>query len=517
MTSAALGALLAAVLPAQLFDEAKCVGRAYEPGSEVKYVAYRMAGAPATNAPVYALLEFSAKEMGPMFDGFAADGLMPPGLVVCISPGFLPPEVSEGRRWYLRAEEFDQPNREYADFVTRELLPAAAVRAGVTLSADPNLHFVAGGSSGGAAAWHLVWYGRDYFRRAYLASPTFSDVRGAQIMPFLVRKTEAKPVRVFITMGDVEPDRHPGDSFAVGFAARSSLDYAGYPCLLEYFPAGGHLSGKASPATMRRMISFTWANWQTQPVVATGNPPRVNEVIAKGTAWEPYQGTFPAKEPVRGFGGTYEAEGGSIVFVSDAGARKTVYSGGVRITGLSRAHDAGRLYATDAGRRFVLSFALRRDGTLGPACRHAPITLPVDPTILGANDLCYFPNCQRLLAATELGVTGFHHMGAEDVILPLPDDLPATRVAVKDGWLYAASGERVWRRKTNPEETPQDTTAYLSKGEHRYTAHLPFFKAATGKKSVLLPNFFYTEEGLKGQPPIPTGDAAAQAAANGDF
>ena len=94
---------------------------------------------------------------------------------------------------------------------------------------------------------------------------------------------------------------------------------------------------------------------------------------------------------------------------------------------------------------------------------------------------------------------------------------PATRVAVKDGWLYAASGERVWRRKTNPEETPQDTTAYLSKGEHRYTAHLPFFKAAAGKKSVLLPNFFYTEEGLKGQPPIPTGDAAAQAAANGDF
>jgi len=508
---------LAEALPAKLFEKAKYVGQRYEPGSGVEYVTYRMANAPSENSPVYALLEFSAKEMGPMFDKFVSEGLMPPGLVVCVSPGFLPPEIDSGSRWYLRGEEFDQPSAEYAAFLTKELLPAAAKAAGVTLTDDPNLHFVAGGSSGGAAAWHLVWYGKDYFRRAYLASPTFSDVRGAEIAPYLIRKTESKPVRVYITLGDIEPDRSFGDSFAVGLAARGSFDYAGYPCRMEYFPEGGHLAGKSSEAVMRRMIEFTWRGWREGPVKPTRNPLRVDEVIKAGTTWEKYAGEFPAPVEVKGSKGKYVVEGGKIVFVAKDGSRKVVYEGKGKVTAVTFGKDDGRLFATDLGRRFVLSFNVRKDGTLAAVYRHSPLTLPVDPTIVGAYDLCYLAGCDRMLAATELGIQGAHHFGATDVIIPLPDDLPATRVAVRDGWLYAASGARQWRRPLNPNPPKQDTTAYACEGEHRSTPHLPFFRGAIGKKSVILDNFFDSPTGKSMQVPVPKGDAAAQAAANGDF
>lgn len=508
---------LGAVCPPELFPEAKCIGEKFEPGSSVAYTAYRMANAPRENAPVYVLLEFAAKTMGPMFDRFVTEGLIPPGLMICVSPGWLRPEIDSGSRWYLRGEEFDQPSAEYAAFLTRELLPAAAKQAGMRLSDDPNLHFVAGGSSGGAAAWHLVWYGRDYFRRAYLASPTFSDVRGAEIAPYLIRKTESKPVRVYITLGDIEPDRHPGDSFAAGLAARSSFDYAGYPCRLEYFPEGGHLSGKASEDVMRRMIAFTWAGWKTGPVKPLRNPLRVDEVIRAGTTWEPYVGDFPAAAEARGAKGRYVVERGQIVLVGADGVRRTVYGGSDKVTAVAFGKDDGRLFASDLGRRFILSFNVRADGTLAAAYRHAPLTLPVDPKVLGAFDLCYFAGCNRMLAATELGVQGIHHFGATDVIIPLPGDLPATRVAVRDGWLYVASGAKRWRRPLNPNPPPQDTTAYACQGEHRATPHLPFFKGAIGRRSVILDNFFDTPAGQAMQTPVPTGEAAAQAAANGDF
>ena len=503
--------------PAELFAEAKYKGQTYEPGSSVAYTAYRMANAPSQDAAVYVLLEFNAKAMGPMFDKFAAEGLMPPGLVVCVSPGWLPPEVDSGSRWYLRGEEFDQPSAEYAAFLTKELVPAAAKAAGMRISDDPNLHFVAGGSSGGAAAWHLVWYGKGYFRRAYLASPTFSDVRGAEIAPYLIRKTESKPVRVYITLGDIEPDRHPGDSFAVGLAARSSFDYAGYPCRREYFPEGGPLAGKATEDVMRRMIEFTWRGWRKGPVEPLRNPPRVDEVIKAGTTWEPFEGEFPAAVVAQGAKGTYAVENGKIVFTDLAGVRKVVYDGSDTVTAVAFGKDDGRLFASDLGRRFVLSFNVRKDGTLAAAYRHSPLSLPVDPKVLGAYDLAYFAGCNRLLAATELGVQGVHHFGATDVIIPLPDDLPATRVAVKDGWLYVMSGDKKWRREMTPNPPPQDTTAYACKGEHRNTAHLPFFKGAIGKRSVILDNFFDTPAGQAMQVPVPTGEAAAQAAANGDF
>lgn len=477
----------------RLIPKTVYTGRVCKPGSEVKYTCYLMADAPASDCAVYAMLEFDAERMGRMFDGFAAERMIPPGLVVCIDPGFLPAALPGAGRWYLRGEQFDQTGGDYAEFVIKELLPAAAERAGVTLSGDPDMHFVAGGSSGGNAAWCLAWYGHGYFRRAYLASPTFSAIRGGEDIPTLIRKTEAKPIRVYITLGDVEPDRVFGDSFAVGLSGYSSLCYAGYPCMLEYFPRGGHLAGKGSPDTMRRVMSFTWKDWRTKDVEVHSDQVRVYEIVERGGAWKTFDGAFPEGKDAETHAGTYRVKDGRICLVGKDGKLRVATREIDGVSALVFRKNAGRLFAAVPGRRFIFSFTVRKDGSLGAAYKHAPLHLAVDCRVVGAKDLCLQESTGRLLAATELGVQGIHHFGSTDVIIPLPEDVPATRVAIDGGWLYAASGDRMWRRPLRKDPPKQDTTVYAAEGEPRISAHHRFFTDAAGKKSVVLEGRFPSE------------------------
>ena len=60
-------------------------------------------------------------------------------------------------------------------------------------------------------------------------------------------------------------------------------------------------------------------------------------------------------------------------------------------------------------------------------------------------DLCVAAD-DRVFVATELGVQGIVSFGLNDLILPLPNDLPADKVRMEGNLLYAASGDKIFRR-----------------------------------------------------------------------
>ena len=60
-------------------------------------------------------------------------------------------------------------------------------------------------------------------------------------------------------------------------------------------------------------------------------------------------------------------------------------------------------------------------------------------------DLCVAAD-DRVFIATELGVQSIVSFGLNDVILPLPGDLPADKVRLEGNILYAASGDKIFRR-----------------------------------------------------------------------
>ena len=466
--------------PEKKSKKVRFVAKVHEPGLPVKYSTYLMAGTDKANAPVYMMMEYDEDKTPPVMESVAADGIIPPGLVVFLANDSLTPTVKGGFPRYMRGEALGRPGRGFPSMLAEELIPQAAADCGVTVSPDPDMHFISGSSAGGGSVLNALWYRNDYFRRGYAASPFVDSSRGCEDLLRLIRMTEAKPFRIFITTGDTEPDRTPGDLFYDNMQLRASLDFAGYPCELEYFPTGGHNAGKGNPATMRRMFEFVWKDWRTSRIVPPRNPVRVASLVADGTSWSECEAQVPPKRSVSAAGGVYSCEGGRIVFSKD-GASKPADCGFRQVEAISLSSDGWRLYVVDAAARDIFALTVAADGSLGFPFQLSPIRLACNATRLSATDILTLEN-DRVLAATELGVQSTISFGSLDVVLPLPGDLPAERIWMEGKTLYALSGKRVFRRELlvgvakDEVQTKPASHYYGIPGENRNSCHRPLFE-----------------------------------------
>ncbi len=166
------------------------VSKVHEPGLPLKYSTYLMKGTDAAAAPVFVMMEQNENSTPPKMEMFAAEGLIPPGLLVFVMNGSLKPTVKGGFPRYMRGEAFGRSGRGFPSVLIDELIPVAARDCGVTVSKDPDMHFICGSSAGGGATLNAVWFRNDYFRRAYAASPSVDALRGGEDILRLIRMTE---------------------------------------------------------------------------------------------------------------------------------------------------------------------------------------------------------------------------------------------------------------------------------------------------------------------------------------
>ena len=431
-------------------ERLECVGNVFEPGTRFLYAVHIPRQAIAgEELALYVLLEYGSKEISPILEGLIDEGIMPAGMFLFVNPGSLRATVEGGTERGMRAEEFDQYGREFSDFLADELIPAAAKAAGVKVSGSPDMHLITGGSSGGMCAWNAAWFRNDYFRRVFLSSPTFSAMRGGEEPMVLLRKTESRPIRIYMTVGTTEPDYYFGSSFYAACNAWKAFQFAKYDARFELFPNEGHCCHRSDPALLRRVMQFLWSNWKTDPVRALGNQIRITQILEQGSAWEETLDEFPSKALPQNEHGVYSFDG-TRIYLSARGKKKRAVAGGFGdISGIAMSSDRWRMYIADRKRRFVYAMSVMPDGSLGQLYKLAPLHLAHDCRTIGASDLC-LDACDRVYAASELGIQGIISFGVTDLILPLPGDVPADQVAF-DGpgknVLYAASGKRVFKRK----------------------------------------------------------------------
>ncbi|MBP3960152.1 esterase family protein [Gemmata sp. G18] len=105
-----------------------------------------------------------------------------------------------------RSVEYDSLGDAFAKLIVDEMLPEVAQK--YTLTKDPNERAIAGFSSGGIAAFTVAWERPEAFRRVYSAIGSFTNLRGGHVYPDLVRKADAKPIRVYVQDG-VHDNRSP--------------------------------------------------------------------------------------------------------------------------------------------------------------------------------------------------------------------------------------------------------------------------------------------------------------------
>jgi sugar lactone lactonase YvrE/enterochelin esterase-like enzyme len=161
-----------------------------------------------------------------VFDNLIAKREMPVTIGIFINPGVLKAPSTDQQDRFNRSFEYDGLGDRYARFLLDEIIPEVSKQ--YNLSTNPDDRAIAGLSSGGICAFTAAWNRPDAFHRVLSFIGSFTDLRGGDIYPALIRKIEPKPFRVFLQDGSHDLNIYAGDWWMANQTMSSALEYAGY-------------------------------------------------------------------------------------------------------------------------------------------------------------------------------------------------------------------------------------------------------------------------------------------------
>ncbi len=195
-----------------------------------------------------------------VFDNLIHQGDMPVTIGVFINPGVVPPAKPGQAPRKNRSFEYDTLSDQYARFLLEEILPAVGEK--YKLTQDPRGRAIAGISSGGICAFTVAWQRPDAFGKVLSHVGSFTNIRGGNIYPALIRKTERKPIRVFLQDGSGDLDNLHGNWPLSNQQMASALKFSGYDYKFV-FGDGGH-NGKHGGAILPDSLRWLWRDFEPQ-------------------------------------------------------------------------------------------------------------------------------------------------------------------------------------------------------------------------------------------------------------
>lgn len=192
-----------------------------------------------------------------VLDNLIAKKEVPVTIGVFIQPGVFKASAPGAKDRSNRSFEYDSLGDANARFVIEEILPL--VQKDYKLTDDPNGWSITGASSGGIAAFTVAWERPDKFRKVISWIGSFTNIRGGHVYPALIRKTERKPLRVFLQDGSNDLDNMHGHWPIANQDMAAALKYAGYDYKFE-FGTGSH-SAKHGAAILPDTLRWLWRDW----------------------------------------------------------------------------------------------------------------------------------------------------------------------------------------------------------------------------------------------------------------
>ena len=208
-----------------------------------------------------------------VFDNLIYRREMPVTVAVFINPGRRPdqPEASAadwGDRSSNRPQEYNALDDKYARVIIDELLPV--LQAQYHLSSNPEDRAIGGASSGAIAAFTVAWHRPDQFRKVLSTIGSYTNIRGGHVYPDLIRKSERKPIRIFLQdgvndnrgrrRGDPDAEYDPEwDWYAQNRQMVEALTEKGYDLAFTW-GIGTH-SNKQAGAILPEMLRWLWRDY----------------------------------------------------------------------------------------------------------------------------------------------------------------------------------------------------------------------------------------------------------------
>ena len=338
-----------------------------------------------------------------VFDNLIARGEMPPTVAVFLNPGNDPaiPAKKAGAT-SNRGLEYDSLGDRYARFLLEEILPE--VEKQFPVSRDPEKRAIAGSSSGAIAAFTVAWERPDQFGKVFSTIGSYTNLRGGNAYPSLIRKTERKPIRVFLEDSSGDLDNPYGNWPLANQQMHAALRYMGYDVRFDYAEGYGHNSqhgGSIFPDAMR----WLWRKEKPVPVIDTkgdlGGDLTLHRLLIEGEGWRPVVDGL-------GFGDALCTDDAGNFYYSDIrGATPGIYrigTDGVKtklsdepVSGLKFGPD-GRLYACQGAKRRVIAL----DPATGKIEVLATDVQPNDLVVTARGHLYYTETGKKLVTLIDL-------------------------------------------------------------------------------------------------------------------
>ena len=140
-----------------------------------------------------------------VFDNLIYRREMPVTIGVFINPGHRPRPAGSLRCQLGRsapptaASEYNALNDKYSRLIVDELLPV--LKKDYNISNNPEDRAISGASSGAICAFTVAWHRPDQFRKVISTIGSFTNIMGGHVYPDLIRKSERKPIRIFLQDG----------------------------------------------------------------------------------------------------------------------------------------------------------------------------------------------------------------------------------------------------------------------------------------------------------------------------
>lgn len=298
-----------------------------------------------------------------VYENLIARHEVPMTILVGIAPGTLwRDQAAKTIFRYNRTYEFDSTNDNFPRFLETEVLPAIERRStskGIPIQISPRARdrAIGGASTGGVGAFTVAWRRPDLFSRVFSTIGTFVAMRGGDEYPSLIRKTEPKPIRIFLEDGDYDA-WNPlfGSWYLNNLNMDAALRFAGYDeaHLWGHHGHDGRLSNAIMPAVMR----WLWRGWPGSVAAGTSSNDLLKAVLVPAEGWQACGDEYRSARALAADrqGGLAIADAGGVAWLDAAGERVARRTDLGEVHGLAFTAD-GTLYASAPRSGAIVAFA----------------------------------------------------------------------------------------------------------------------------------------------------------------
>ena len=289
-----------------------------------------------------------------VFDNLIPRGEIPVTIGVFVMPGRVVGPSTNSLDRFNRSYEYDGLGDNYARLLIEELLPQVTKK--YNISKHPDDHAIAGASSGAIAAFTAAWERPDYFRRVFSSIGTYVGLRGGNNYPTLIRKTEPKPLRIFLQDGSNDLNIYGGNWFLANQEMLSALQFSGYE-VTNVWGDGGH-NGKHATAVFPDGLRWLWKD-HPKPITAgiDSQQPLMDVLLTNGNWRLASAGRWASALAVNKFGQLFFYDPfarGIYEFDIDGKVSEFVKAADL-ISAMSFGPD-GRLYAAQPGLKRIAAY-----------------------------------------------------------------------------------------------------------------------------------------------------------------